>query len=140
MPLVEFEVRIELQDNRLKKLTGEMHAKAMRTCEKYAHAIEGQAKALMDEPKHGEVYRRGGKVHIASKEGEAPAVDTGNLKNSFRVWRHGADAWAVGPSAEYGAPLEFGTVRIAPRPFLKPAVEQFAKPFFEELNEKVFKP
>lgn len=140
MPLVEFEVKIELQDNRLKKLTGEMHAKAMRICEKYAHAIEGQAKALMDEPKHGRLYQRGRKAHIASAPGEAPAVDTGNLKNSFRVWQYGADAWAVGPSAVYGAPLEFGTVRMGKRPFLKPSAEQFAKPFFEELNEKVFKP
>jgi len=139
MPLVEFEVKIVLQDSRLRKLTGEMHAKAMRICEKYAKSIKGQAQAFMDEPKHGEVYRRGGKVHIASKEGEAPAVDTGNLKNSFRVWQYGADAWAVGPSAEYGAPLEFGTVKIGKRPFLKPAARQFAKPFFEELNEKVFR-
>ena len=142
MPLVEFEVKIALQDNRLKKLTGEMHAKAMRICEKYAKSIKGQAQAFMDEPKHGKMYKRGSKVHIASAPGEAPARDTDALTESLRTAPYGADAWAVTVHADYGAVLEFGTIksdRIKPRPFLKPAVEQFAKPFFEELNEKVFR-
>jgi HK97 gp10 family phage protein len=42
----------------------------------------------------------------------------------------------VGPSMEYSAFLEFGTSRMAPRPYLTPAAEQ-APALFEENIKKV---
>jgi len=134
MPVIVKLVGFKVEDKRLRRLTGQMHARAMRICEKYAKEAEGQAKALMDEPKHGRVYGK----HIASAPGEAPAVDTGNLKNSIGT-KGVSHGWAVTVKADYGVYLEFGTVRIAPRPFLKPVVEDLAGPFLKELEERVFK-
>ncbi len=146
MRLIRWKAKIVLKEDRIKKLTGEMHARALRICQKYALAAEGHAKELMTGPKSGRLYPRvyaGGHViqnHVASAPDEAPAVLTGQLWNSFRTWRHGRDAWAVGPTAEHGMYLELGTRKMAPRPFLKPALERVRNDFFRELEEKVFKP
>ena len=83
-------------------------------------------------PKTGRRYRRGrGRYHQASAPGESPATDTGNLAGSIRTVqgtrRHTA---VVTVGAEYAARLEFGDGRVAPRPFLGPAVEQ-ERPHFE---------
>ena len=60
--------------------------------------------------------------------GEAPAVDTGNLKNSILAQPigDGSKEWEVRVAAEYGIALEFGTEDIAPRPFARPAMEKTA--------------
>ena len=147
--MIRWKAKIVLKEDRIKKLTGEMHARALRICQKYALAAEGHAKKLMTGPKSGRVYvvvtqtrkgRRKKRVHVASAPGEPPAVLTGQLRASFQTWRHGRDAWAVGPAAEHGLYLELGTRKMAPRPFLKPALERVRNDFFRELEEKVFKP
>lgn len=58
-----------------------------------------------------------------SSPGNPPAVVTGELKNSIRVVRMSARHYRVVVLAEHGLYLEFGTSRMAPRPFLTPAVE-----------------
>lgn len=82
--------------------------------------------AILRGPKSGNVYARGKKDHIASAPGEAPANDTGNLQRSITVVaaQPGTVATAqVNVSAEYGQHLEFGTINMAPRPFLQPALD-----------------
>jgi HK97 gp10 family phage protein len=66
----------------------------------------------------------GYRYHRASAPGEAPAVDLGNLKGSISAEMTGETTAVVGVSAEYGIPLEYGTRKIAKRPFARPAVEQ----------------
>lgn len=89
-----------------------------------AFNIEAAAKASMTEAKHGVEYRRGGKTHVASAPGEAPAVDIGALMASVQAREDTDDLhWEVRVGAEYGVHLEFGTVHIAPRPFMAPAAE-----------------
>ena len=78
--------------------------------------------------------RRGKKSrqHQASAPGEAPATDTANLVNSIQS-RHVAELTSeVDVGAEYGAPLELGSLdgTTAPRPFVGPAVEA-ERPAFE---------
>ncbi len=89
-----------------------------------ALAVEGDARGAMAEAKHGRSYRRrGGRLHVASAPGEAPAIDTGALAGSVQAGEAGPLAWEVAVGAEYGAILEFGSEHIEPRPFLGPAVE-----------------
>lgn len=80
--------------------------------------------------KTGIVYKRKGGDHQASAPGEAPATDMGTLVNSGEVVPVSALEQDVIFSADYAADLELGTVHIAPRPFLGPAVEA-AAPAFE---------
>lgn len=50
-------------------------------------------------------------------------VRTGNLKNSIHTWREGPSHYAVGTTVEYAPYVEFGTRRMAARPYLRPAAE-----------------
>jgi hypothetical protein len=121
-----------------------------------AHQVEAHAKqAIMDGPKTGRIYEKGeqevsfttkdgkqvaftarkgkkSRTHQASAPGEAPATDEGLLVNSIQTTLHGPHAAEVNVGAEYGETLERGSLdgRLAPRPFLAPAVEA-VRPGFE---------
>lgn len=64
------------------------------------------------------------RTHRASRAGSAPARDTGDLVTSL-FWLQepdGLTAW-VGTNINYGAHLEFGTLKMEARPFIRPATE-----------------
>lgn len=104
----------------------------------------------------GRLYRRG---HRASRPGEPPAIDTGTLRSSIMttveieptavVGKIGPDVEFIGrelakrgragaatlqAGVEYGCYLEVGTARMAPRPFLRPALART-----KHKVEKIFK-
>lgn len=93
-----------LYDN-IGKVTAVVAAAAAAAVAKSAHDIEAQAKS------------------------RAP-VRTGFLKNSIHAEQEGPHAWRVDVQAEYGAYVEFGTVRMSARPYFIPAVEQ-VRPSFQ---------
>ena len=89
--------------------------------------IETIAKVSMAEPKTGRIYRRGVTArHQASAPGQAPAIDYGILVNSWYVQRRSGRR-TFGFTAEYSAHLEFGTTRMAPRPYFLPAIVKGAR-------------
>jgi hypothetical protein len=75
--------------------------------------------------------------HRASAPGEAPATDTGLLATSGYTEKKGTADHEVGFTAEYAQKLEFGTPggKIAPRPFLRPAIEQYRDGFIAAMRE-----
>lgn len=109
--------------------------------ERKAYAVENRAKRLLLTPGTGGWYgagvryfRRGDKVyrwdrqaaHRASAPGEPASSDTGELLNT--VGHYLADG-AAGIEAHVGSPLahaaytELGTRYMAPRPWLRPALD-----------------
>lgn len=81
--------------------------------------------SILQGPKTGIFYSRGtSKPHRASAAGEAPANDTSYLSQrifiNMDVDGLGAD---VESAAEYSSFLEFGTSKMAARPFMHPAAE-----------------
>ena len=72
-------------------------------------------------------YTEAGKpyLHVASKAGDAPNTDTGRLASSIK-FRHEKDTQTayVETDIEYAPHLEFGTSKMAARPFLQPAAER----------------
>jgi HK97 gp10 family phage protein len=61
--------------------------------------------------------------HRASAPGEAPASDTGRLVNSITTNYDLANlVGTVTARTAYAAALEYGTVKMAPRPYARPAV------------------
>jgi len=74
-------------------------------------------------PKGGRSYKRGKKMHQASAAGQPPATDTGFLVNSIVTKAESDDTVLVSVGAEYGASLEYGTSRMAARPFLRPVAD-----------------
>ncbi len=62
-----------------------------------------------------------------SKPGEIPHVQSGDLKRSIRWQRDGKDKRRIGSTLRgsphsYAFYLEFGTRRMAPRPYMRPAM------------------
>ncbi|MDN5641282.1 MAG: HK97 gp10 family phage protein [Actinomycetia bacterium] len=58
-------------------------------------------------------------------------VRTGMLRGSITVTREGPLTALVGPTANYGRYVEYGTSRMAGRPYMGPAVDAVA-PTFEQ--------
>lgn len=93
-----------------------------------AKKIEGDAKrSILNGEKTGRTYKRGNVLHRASAPGQAPASDTGWLVNSINSYlgeRLTALVVAGRGLVSYARHLEFGTSKMAARPFMFPAVEQ----------------
>ena len=65
------------------------------------------------------------RTHTASAAGEPPASDTGYLANNILVNIDADGFGASGESrADYSSFLEFGTSKMAARPFMQPALEE----------------
>ena len=107
-------------------------------CENTALDIQARAQmAIMNPPKSGRIYRRGNVAHQASAPDEAPATDTGALVNSAYTKKLADADYETGFTVEYAAALEFGTPKIEPRPYLRPAVEAVRKAFIAAIKRIV---
>ena len=62
-----------------------------------------------------------GDGHVPSKPGEFPNRDTGVLQGGLETQRTGPVTAEVRSTALYAAPLEFGTSRMAARPYMRPS-------------------
>lgn len=65
----------------------------------------------------------------------AAPVDTGFLRSSISTTNRGLEA-EVGPTAHYGVFQEMGTSKMAPQPYLFPALDQVT-PMFEQAMAEV---
>lgn len=116
-----FDVRVVV--NRLPAIQTALGQQVQAEVTNTALRIKTRAATAMHEPKHGKAYQRFnmGKPHQASAAGEAPAVDTGALVQSLNVESAAGYRAMVYTNMEYAPMLEFGTSRMAARPFLGPA-------------------
>jgi len=90
-------------------------------------AVTDVRKAIQGPPKTGVIYSRGKNndiKHQASKEGEAPATDTGALVSSIYNESRGTYSRAIGSRLDYAYYLELGTFKMKPRKSWLPAVER----------------
>jgi hypothetical protein len=92
-------------------------------------ALTDVRNAIENPPKTGRIYIRGRNndiKHQASKEGEAPATDTGALVISIYNEYRGKYTKAIGSRLPYAYYLEFGTLdgKLGKRPAWIPAVER----------------
>lgn len=77
---------------------------------------------LVDEAK-ARVLEQWGLLAEGYAKLECP-VDTGRLRNSISHGQADENTMAVGTNVEYAAYVELGTSRMAPRPYLAPAIEE----------------
>lgn len=98
-------IEVTIQDRTPEKFA-KMQRAIWRFVVKGAAYIEGQIRALMEEPKSGRMYGK----HRASAPGEAPAVESNNLIGSITVIKlESALEAIIGTPVEYGLYLETGT-------------------------------
>ena len=77
----------------------------------------------------GRTYRLENRVHVASRAGDAPNTDTGNLIRNIRVSTaegnllkgYSAEVKAITP---YAMRLEYGQGKVKARPFMRPALNK----------------
>jgi HK97 gp10 family phage protein len=81
-------------------------------------------------------YKRGNKIHYASKPGNPPAIDSGNLIGKILL-DVSKDQVAVGTNVEYGKYLESGTYRMEPRPWLEPAIERNENKIMNNISKAI---
>lgn len=112
---------------RLEKISTEAEQQVGNALNDGAMLIRNTAVQNIQQGTHsGETYKRGNIEHQASAPGEYPATDTGMLVSSIHieVGKEGKDVVAqVGSPLDYATYLEFGTTKMAARPFLQPSFE-----------------
>lgn len=105
--------------------------------------IERDAKESLRHRGSGAVYKHGKVTHQASSPGQPPATDTGRLGNSINVVQlldKGVVEVRAGGSrsnVKYAAMLEYGTVHMEPRPFMRPALLRNKKFITQAVSAKI---
>ncbi len=86
-------------------------------------------------PRAREIVNKYGLV-IAGEASKNAPVDTSALRNSILSESHmeGDMTFVVQDGVEYGKFVEFGTSKMAARPFLVPAIERYASAFGRALS------
>lgn len=131
--------RIDRASNAARKAIAEEIGKGLFAV---AKKVEGEAKrSILNGQKSGRIYQRRSVTHQASAPGESPASDTGRLVNSINGTVETAKAEAVvkagSGAVKYARMLEFGTSKMAARPFFFPAVEKSRPWIIERLNKSL---
>ena len=96
--------------------------------------------SIQGTPKTGRAYQRGKKIHIASSPGNPPAIDTGILINSIEmVYKDSGFTGEVQANTNYAIHLEYGTAKMAERPFMQPALETNKKKILKKAQSFKYK-
>lgn len=112
-------IRIKIErgrglEARLRRVSRDLERTLSQALLEAGEEVRAEARALLDEPGGGR----------PSAPGEPPRRDTGRLRDSVFVRPAARGPGAeVGCGLDYGAHLEFGTRRMAARPWLAPALE-----------------
>ena len=139
MPTVTMTVRGGEQLRRsLDRLAGAERRQAQQDgLEAGIGVLETYVKLNLSRHGSGEVYRRGSKTHQASAPGEPPAPDIGNLRDSVQPGKATPVEAILDVFAEYGPHLEFGTIHMAARPFLRPALDEHEAEIVQAVRDTV---
>lgn len=78
-----------------------------------------------------------GANHIPSNPGQPPNADTHFLDSNIETEIGGPGLVTVTSKANYSAALEYGTSRMAARPFMRPAVERNRKKVVQMVGDAV---
>ena len=87
--------------------------------------------------KRGPKNKKGAKTHTASSPGSPPNSDTGALIGSIRMYPSGNLSYTISDGYEYGEYLEYGTARMAARPFMTPVFDAWNKKIEKDAEENL---
>lgn len=103
-------ISLRVVSNRLPRATDAVHAAVVEQVRRSTLEVEERAKQVVP-------------------------VDTGTLRRSIHsVFEAGGLRGIVGPSVDYGAPVEFGTRHMAARPYMRPAAALVLPRFDDEIR------
>lgn len=122
----------------LQRASGEVRDAVSRAVVGTALELQGNIKtSIARGPASGRTYQKykPRRVHTASAPGQPPMSDTGRLVNSIEFDKVGDLTATVGSKLAYALYLEYGTRRMAARPFFRPAVEQIGPKYMARLEK-----
>jgi HK97 gp10 family phage protein len=109
---------------------------AQRTPQAVARALYSAGQLIESDAEHSITAGSiSGKGHIPSLPGEAPNNDTSFLRSNIETEIGGPGVVTVTSKAPYSAALEYGTSRMAARPFMRPATERNRKKVAQMVGE-----
>lgn len=114
-------ISVKLDLKRLEQLERQVPGRADQVVGKIAFDLAADAQANMN-------------TVSPAPAGEPPGIVTGNLKNSIQASKVRQFLWQVVVGASYGIDLEFGTVRMAARPFMRPAINRIVPTIPDEFK------
>lgn len=124
-----------------KKHSDRLKRMAQRTPRQVAQALYSAGQLIeLDAERSITAGSVSGAGHVPSLPGQPPNNDTGGLVRSIETRLNGTDLVTVtagGPSAPYAVHLEYGTSRMAARPFMRPAVERNRKKVVQMVGDAV---
>ena len=114
--------------NKSRKVMDKYESQVERIIVKGANDVRNTAvKSINTHQSSGVTYEKYNprRTHTASTAGNPPNTDTGYLARNIHIVvdgdKHGA---SVESRADYSEALEFGTSKMAARPFMQPALEE----------------
>jgi hypothetical protein len=109
-------IEVRLEDSRLRRMIGSLEREIEQVLDIAGLHVERNAKQI-----------------IVAKN----IIDTGATLNSTAMRRVPGDRFArrIGPTTEYAPHLEYGTIRMAPRPFMAPALEMERAAFLSAVQQ-----
>lgn len=123
----------QTHSNRLKAMTSGQAVSAMgRALYVGSDKIRVEARRLIAD---GAIQ---GKGHIPSKPGEPPNWDTGQLANEITNTKTGPLSAETRSSAPYASDLEYGTSKMAERPYMHPATENMRDDIAKDVGGAYF--
>ena len=112
------------------RLDTKAHANAFSAVRDSALVVEKFAQESIKKSGTGKTYElyNPRRTHTASEGGKPPATDQGNLGNGISInidsKKSGAVVGQIISSAPYSKALEFGTINMTERPFMRPALRK----------------
>lgn len=121
-----------------KKHSDRLKRMAARTPQEVARALYSAGQLIeLDAERSITSGAVSGKNHIPSNPGQPPNADTHFLDSNIETEIGGPGLVTVTSKANYSAALEYGTSRMAARPFMRPAVERNRKKVVQMVGDAV---
>lgn len=118
-------ITLEIDKRELERIIRNTPGRLEEVKDAVAAEIQGDIVMSFGTGPAGRSYKRGGVTHVASSPGSPPNVDTGALRASIRAKSLGPTSAEVVAGTEYAQWLEYGTTRMAARPFFAPVVARW---------------
>tara|TARA_R100000742_G_C4273148_1_gene92620 strand:- start:286 stop:708 length:423 start_codon:yes stop_codon:yes gene_type:complete len=137
--MTKVSVSVKRRKTNFNKVTEAYRKKAIRLIGSAGNMVRNTAvNSIQQGSKDGKIYQKyiPRRTHQASADGQPPATDTGylvqNINLKIDIDKLGA---SVESNANYSAFLEFGTRKMAARPFMQPALEENRPKIRRKLSE-----
>lgn len=102
-----------------------------------AEQMVGDIKLSFGTGPAGRRYKRDGKYHVASSAGNPPNSDSGNLTGTIKSKSAGRLTYHISAGTGYDRLLEYGTRKMAARPFMGPVFAEWQGKIEKDAKENL---